>query len=478
MPPPGGPLIGSGTKTNIADAAIVADMEHRGFGHYGDGVFKMPGTSGNDYDPVVWNVVVKDGSVTVDMIYGSRTDDVPRESDFAHLQAEVFDYWPGAIDAAFRDWEDMAESGPLGWDADAVLRGAAEIRVTATNDATTGAANGANVRLEADISNLGARTAELNGLYAEAFNENYVSRVRPVLDNLHSMTMVLAYGLAGEHELFQRTREQIAEVANDAEAAMRASAPRSGGGDITGITIALIVVGAVCGGIASVATAGAGIPVAAAVAASLGNVGAGTIKDLLGALVKPPPPPDPVPLGAAHPKEVLTNIVDALAEIDTRIRAEEQQLADLFEAAYADLAPARASGPFNIARPEIIDRGGSSVLESAQTVLVDPTVIAKITELWIPSIIGDINACRSGLDSEAYSWTRPAGIGLSSTGPWSSYSALQSGVVALLDDTSIELEAAAGSLQAAAADIGLSDAATNESFAAQARRITEDNVNY
>lgn len=478
MPPPGGPLIGSGTKTNIADAAIVADMEHRGFGHYGDGVFKMPGTNGNDFDPVVWNVVVRDGSVTVDMIVGSRTDDVPRESDFAHLQADVFDYWPRAIDDAFRNWEDMAESGPLGWDAGAVLKGAAEIRVTATNDATTGAANGANVRLDADITNLSARTAELNGLYAEAFNENYVSRMRPVLDNLHSMTMVLAYGLAGEQELFQRTREQIAQVATDAEAAMKASGPRSGGGDITGITIALIVVGAVCGGIASVATGGAGIPVAAAVATSLGNVGAGAVKDLLGALVKPPSPPEPIPLGAAHPKDVLKNIVNGLTEINTRIRAEEQQLVDLFDAAYGDLAPAAAAGPFNIARPEIIDHGGSSVLESAQTVLVDPTVIAKITELWIPSIIGDINACRSGLDSEAYSWTRPAGIGLSATGPWSSYSALQSGVATLLGDTATELAGAAGSLQAAAADIGLSDATANDTYAAQARRITEDNVNY
>lgn len=478
MPPPGGPLIGSGTKASIADAAIVADMEHRGFGHYGDGVFKMPGTNGNDFDPVVWNVEVRDGSVKVEMVYGSRTDDVPRESDFAHLQADVFDHWPRAIDDAFRDWEDMAESDPLRWDAAAVLKGAAEIRVTATNDAATGAANGANVRLDADITNLGARTAELNGLYAEAFNENYVSRMRPVLDNLHSMTMVLAYGLAGEQELFQRTREQVAQVAIDAEAAMRASAPRSGGGDITGITIALIVVGAVCGGIASVATGGAAIPVAAAVATSLGNVGAGAVKDLLGALVKPPAPPAPIPLGAAHPRDVLANIVDGLAEINTRIRAEEQQLVDLFEAALGDLAPAAAASPFNIARPEIIDHRGSSVLERAQTVLVDPTVIAKITELWIPTIVGDINACRAELDGEVSSWTRPAGIGLSATGPWSSYSALQIGVASLLGDTATELEEAAGSLQAAAADIGLVDAAVNDTYAEQARRITADNVNH
>ncbi|NYJ03338.1 hypothetical protein HNR19_004036 [Nocardioides thalensis] len=478
MPPSGGPLIGSGMKASIAEAAIVADMEHRGFTHHGDGVFKELGASGGEYDGVYWNVVVKDGSVAIEMVMGQRSDIVPDESEYAHLQAEVFDYWPRAIDDAFSNWEDMAESDPLRWDLSSVLRGAEEIRVTATNDAGSGKSNGANVRLDADITNLSTRTAELNGLYAEAFNENYVSRLRPVLDNLHSMTMVLAFGVAGEQELFQRTREQIAQVALDAEKAMKASGPRSGGVDITGITIGLIVVGAVCGGIAAVASGGAAIAAATVVATSLGNVGAGAVKDLLGALVKPPAPPQPIPLGAGHPKEVLTNIVNGLAEINTRIRAEEQQLVDLFEAAHGDLSLAAAAGPFNIARPEIIDHGGTSVLESAQTVLVDPTAIAKITELWIPTIIGDINACRSELDGQAYSWTRPAGIGLSETGPWSSYSALQSGVASLLAETATELEGAAGSLQAAAADIGLSDETANETYAAQARRITEDNINY
>lgn len=474
--PPEGPLIGSGMKALIAEAAIAADMEHRGFLNYGGGNFVEVGSNANDSNPVVWRITVSDGKVQREMIYGSESDSsVPKVEDYSHLQADVFDYWHKAIDDAFVDWENFPSANPLGWDKGAVLKGAAEIRVNAHSDDNTGEASGANVRLDSDISNLMTRTGQLNGEYAEAFNEKYVTKLRPVLDNLQALTMVLAYSLAGEEELFRRTREQIAQVANDSLKAMQASGPK--GGDITGLKIFLIVVGAVCAGVGAVAAGGVAVPVALKVAASLTGAGASASGGLLGALVKPPPEPEPIPLGADHPSKVLTNLVNGLKDINTRIRTEEQLLVDLLDATYTDAAPATAAGPFNIAKPELIGKTGSSVLESHQ-VLVDKETIAKITELWIPSIVGDLNACTAELTIGASGWTRPAGIGLSATGPWPSYSKLQTGVADLVKDTATELTGSAESLQAAAADIGLSDEHVNESYAAQARKITEDNINY
>lgn len=475
--PPQGPLIGSGMKAMIAEAAIAADMEHRGFQDWGNGQFAEVGTNGNDYNLTAWRIWVKDGEVRREILYGSPTDTaLPEVEDYAHLQADVFDYWRKAIDDAFLHWEDFPSGDPLRWDKRGVLKGAAEIRVSAHNDDSTGEASGANVRLNADLTNLSNRTLQLNGEYAEAFNEKYVARLRPVLDNLHALTMVLAYSLAGEEELFRRTREQVAQVANDSLKAMQASGPK-GGDDVTNLKILLIVVGAVCAGVSAAATGGASIPIVAKVAASLVGAGASASGGLLGALVKPPPEPDPIPLGAGHPKDVLTNLVNGLKEINTRIRTEEQTLVALLDATYQDAAPATSAGPFNIAKPELIGKHGTSVLDAHQ-VLVDNQTIAKITELWIPTIVSDLNACTAELTIGASGWTRPAGIGLSTTGPWSSYSALQSGVASLVRDTATELTGSAESLQAAAADIGLSDEQVNETYAAQARRITEDNINY
>jgi hypothetical protein len=463
-------------KSLIAEAAIAADMEHRGFQDYGNGQFAQVGSNGNDYGPVAWRIWVKDGEVRLEMLYGSESDQsVPSLETYTSLQTDVFDYWPQAIDEAFKDWEDFPSADPLGWDKRGVLKGAAEIAVSAAVDDDSGSASGANVRLDSDITNLITRTAQLQGEYAVAFSTKYVSKLRPVLDNLHALTLVLAYALAGEEELFRRTREQIANVANDSLKAMQASGPRSDG-DVTGLKIFLIVVGAVCAGVGAVAGGGVAVPVALKVAASLTGAGASASGGLLGALVKPPPPPEPIPLGAGTPQGVLTNLKNGLAEIKSRVKKEEEQLDALLKATHTDAQPAAAAGPFNIAKPDLIGKH-SSVLDPHQ-VLVDDQVIGMITELWIPTIVGDLKACTAELTTGAASWTRPASIGISATGPWPSYSRLQSDVASLIEDTATELTGSAESLRAAAADIGLSDDQVNATLRAQARKITEDNVNY
>lgn len=476
MPAPG-PLIGSDTKRRVAEAAILADMEHRGFTSYGDGLFKetvMKG-AGESYD--AWQVEIRDGSVVVDQIMSAGSTppgEAPKPADYAHLQTDVFVHWRSEIDDVFRYWEDFPESEGLRYDVQAVLSGASEIRLRSSIDADSGSFVPGNSRLASDIANLMGRAGELNGNYAQAFHDAYLTKLQPNIDALHALTMVLAYALGGERELFQRTRQQVADIADEAEAAMLASAPQTGK-DGSALEVALIVVGSVAAGVAAIPSGGTSVAATAAMIASFASTGASTASSLLSALETSPAEPEALRLGAGTPQGVLDKIRAALDEVDARIVAEEETLDELLS---ATTAATNGPGVFNIAPPAVIDHTGTSVLDPEQDLIVDSTIIGSITELWIPTINGDLTACAAALDTSNLGWNRPIIIGLGPSGPWPSYSALQAHVAALLADTAGELSRAGDSLQAAAAIIGLSDETTNAEFARQAEQINTEDVDY
>ncbi|GAA4699407.1 hypothetical protein [Nocardioides nanhaiensis] len=478
MPPPGGPLIGSGMKLMIAEAAIEADMEHRGFRHFGDGLFKESGSNGNDSAPVVWQVLIRDGSVEIDMLYGSDSNSsVPSPADYAYLQADVFDRWPQEIDDAFAHWEDFPEASGLEAELSGVIRGASEIRVDEDSSGLTAEGSTRNTRLVSDIDNLKGRGRFLNGLYAEAFIDNYVSKLEPTLANLHGLTMVAGIACKGEAELFSRTRTQLGQLCNDAHMAMKSSGPR--GGDSTGLRFALIIVGAIAAGVGIVSTAGlATVPTAALVGGALTSTGAGAAGGVLGLLDQPETPED-LPLGAGHPDDVLANLLAALEQLNSSFKNEERNLERFLEAAAGDAAPDPDGNAFDIETPDVVGGTGQDVLETQQDELhVDDATIARITELWIPSINGDIRAACAALDAPTYAWQRPATIGIGSgVGPHGAYRDFLEALKDRMLDVERELQGAADSLQAAAALIGLSDEQTNQQFAAEAAEIERVNDN-
>lgn len=468
--PPTGPLIGSGTKAAIVTAAVAADMEHRDFIDMNDGTFLQTWTDGGS-QPDIYKIIVSDGSVSVEKIasgYITGNGEAPTEADFAHLQADVFDYWRDAIDAVFTDWEDLPESANLGYDLAWVMGGASEIQLEAQTDGDDGGYADGNARLSGDIDNLFTRTADLSGDYAYAFNTTYVNRVRPNINALHALTMVLAYTIGGEQELLHQSRQQVIDTCTAAEAAFKASGPK--GGDDSGAVVALIVIGAVAAGVAAVASGGASIPGTVAVAAGLVSAGASGASDLIGALGQAPAAAPEIPLGGSHPDQVLTNLREALRDIDTEIRREERLLRDLCS---TTLGESQGVGSFNIDAVPV----QGEILGAEQDTNVDDKVIADITELWIPTINGDLRACANRLTVGDFAWTKPASIGLGATGPFGAYESLQTQVVQLLNNTADELSEAATALKEAARIIGLSDEQSNAASAALAERINRDNIN-
>lgn len=469
--PPEGPLIGSGMKELIAEAAIRADMEHRGYTDVGGGVFERDFSTGAQ-GHVRGTIRVQDGSVEWEVSPDHGESHAQRLADAAaSLQGEVFDYWPGAIDDVFTSWEDAPSSSSLRGDQAYAESGISEIRLIGDMDSDTGSVSSGNTRLASDLSNLSSETELLSGEYIEAFNDNYAHPLGPAIQNVYALSEVLAFGLAGEAELFDRIRTQISDLAWRSKTAMEGSGPSGGGGDAA---LALVVVGAVLAGIATVATGGSAL----AIIAGLGSAGAGVASAVVDdAGDQSEQSPEENDLSAGDPRSVLANMEEAIETIRQQVRREEDLLSDILTDARTLTEATQSAGAFNVRRPDIIDHTGSDVLSPEQSVRVNERSIAKITELWIPTINGDLNLCANRLTLSSGSWTRPTGIGYAPTGPWSDFSRLQSAVVDLLVDITTELSGAAQSLQDAAALIGLADEQENAQYAAQATQINDDNVN-
>jgi hypothetical protein len=124
----------------------------------------------------------------------------------------------------------------------------------------------------------------------------------------------------------------------------------------------------------------------------------------------------------------------------------------------------------DLRRPGIVG-AQSGVLDSQQILTVDEESIAKITELWLPTIAGDLRSAQSELNVDASGWRRPGDVGLVPTGAWPEFQNLQVAMRRLLGDTANELDGAATALQSAARIIGLSDDVVNARYEKQAEKI-------
>lgn len=467
---------GGGTSTEqlIAEAAIKAAMEHRGFSSSGGGEyykqeFRSKG-SGEGVHPQ-YQYWVRKGSVRIERSPNPDNSDFSAEeaSLKAELDADVFNYWPGAIDDLFRKWQE--EQFPS-WGGFAISASYAAAGADELNPGTTFNKDGTdlkvgNTRLSADLTNLHTRTGELEGQYAEAFHERYVTPLPPVLQGQYALTSVLAIALEAERTIWLSASRDIGTLKSQARTAMEASGPKAGGGGVDA-KVLITVFGAVLAGIAAVATAGGSV----AVTAALASAGAGAVSNLM--KDAPKKAEQPVRMGADTPEGVLKKIQEALDELNRGIRGEEEHVQKILRAASGLATEEATKGHFDLKGM----KAEGEVLGPQQNVTVDAGSIAKITAQWIPCIAGDLLLARSNLgNSSAGSWSRPSGVGLGDTGPYPDYDALEDIVIELLTNTAAELSEGGQALLAAARGLGLADQAEQEKYLAIAKRITDANRN-
>jgi len=111
-------------------------------------------------------------------------------------------------------------------------------------------------------------------------------------------------------------------------------------------------------------------------------------------------------------------------------------------------------------------------------VSVDADTIARITELWLPSIAADLREAESRLTvTSADGFHRSTDVGLAPNGAWAEFNALQSRTSSLLTGLSTDIEDAGTKLEDAAKLIGMADESINQRYRAVERQVEDRNLN-
>lgn len=448
---------GDGGLGEIIDAAIEADLQHNGWHKYsGDGLMRIFAAGAHAVlTPATGSIEIRNISEPAEQEVEAAVKDAER----------IYAKWPSKIEQAFAKWVELPTNGFNTSEVAWLENAEGEIRTGAVSPTDTDGSSSTskppiglpNQRLASDLNNLDDRMGKLNGLYAETFKEMYVSPLPVTIQSLGALIACLALACRGQGAIWEAATEDLEKVKKQAAAAMKASAP--GGGGSIGPTV-LAVGGAIAGLIAAIPTGGASI----VGVATLIGAGAGLVKEIDGASGSSKKVE--VQLGASTPDGVLDNINAALTDLSAAIRGQEEEIRNFLSNVHSETTSHREA--FDLMAPRA-ERG--NVLDRQQDVSVDAGTIANITELWIPTICGDLRAARGELvvTSRVFS-TRPSGVGLVQDGAWPEFEKVQDVTVELLTNMVRDLEAGADALNDAARTIGLQD----QEIAAEARRKSDE----
>lgn len=461
---------GDATIGEIVEAAIDADLQHRGW---------QPGGSGRLVRKIGLNetitVTLSTATGALEAVPGPGAG-TPEELAFQELVAEVehvYEIWPPMVDLAFEQWTDLPSPGAPNAYVAQLEHAEKELRTGAVGPSSKGTGatpmSVGNSRLEADLENLRLYSADLRGRYAVEFATRYVTPLPGTIQSLGCLVASLCLSCTMQARIWEMAAADLAEVKQKALAAMKASAPSSGGGG-GGLTAVLSVVGAVAGFAAAVPTMGASVAGTLGVlSASLGLAGAVKGLDASGGEKS-------VELGASTPHLVLSNMRWALVALDQAIRGQEEQLAAFLQQTLEATA-GTYRGDFDL-QARLNDRQDpGDVLDESTGVVVDANIIARITNLWLPTIAGDLRSARSDLTVGADAFARSGEIGLLPHGAWPDFGRLQDRTIDLLSNMARELDDGADALDAAARTIGLQDEQEARTFDREAERINNRDLN-
>jgi len=440
--------------TDVGSRRLEKTFEYGAMGHVRTTVSLDVGTGS-------WEARTTGGDVSEQQVQG-----------YLSAAEAVLEKWPPKIDGLFEKWLDLPQWYEVSADLDWAVK---ELNIDPDDPNAQGdTLTPANDRLARDVVNLGSRTGELSGTYAETFHEEYINGLPTTIQSLGQVVAALSVAVNAQAELWKRTDDDLSTFGSQALAAMKASGPVGGGDDIM---MALTVVGAIATVVAAVPTLGGSTALTAAiVTAGAATAGASSVANTAYSQAKEAKSAkDDIPLGAGHPDDVFVNMETGLTKLSSSIKVQEEGLAG-----WLDLAHAVATGGgCDLSSPDINTAPGDQVLNVNQDVIVTPGMIAKITELWLPSVAADVRQAGSDLDVTASTgaFHRATDVGLAPNGAWPEFTRLQTKTSQLLTRLSNQLETAAEQLQDAARLIGLNDDAESARLARVERQIESRNVN-
>jgi hypothetical protein len=447
----------------IAASAAESELIHEGWDDVGGGRVSKDceyGAMGHVRTKVTidtwtadWEYETTGGTVPDDILQG-----------YVSQAKQIIAKWPPKIQGLFEKWKDIPSGYEISGGASGLEWAVKELAIDASDSEKQGTELvPANTRLAGDISRLVTRTSQLSGQYARTFADYYVADLAATIENQGMLVGALSVSATAQGEIWQRTNADLTDLEVMAHEAMIKARPSA---NSDGLIMALTVVGAIAGAVASVPTLGGSAVLIAALggAAAIGAEyeDAKEAKDVK------------VPLGASHPNDVYTNLKEALEELDRRIEQQEKGLASWLTSA-KNLAD---GGQCDLKDPELNTAPPGQVLTKEQDVVVTPGVIAEITEMWLPSVAGDLQQAQKELTiTKTEGFERTTDVGLAPAGAWTEFSGLQTRTSFLLTDTAGDLERAAEALQSAARGIGLADEDQNQVWERRAKQVEEQNIN-
>jgi hypothetical protein len=459
----GGSSVGAYSSL-IAAAAAKAELMHKGWDSTGDYSAKREvETHGDGLDPIDYHV-----RIDVDTYSGEYTAlaegpsaEIARDN-WVKEATDAVNKWGPKIDGLFTKWKDLpsrysTSEGLLDW----AVR---ELNIDPDDLSGTGdSAGGVNTRLAGDLERLKTRTAQLEGHYATTFADYYVNQLPTTFQAQGLLVSALSVACRAQGEVWGRTADDLSTFESDALAAMKDSGPT--GGPNSGLVMALTVVAAFGTALAAVPSLGGSVALFGAIS------GAATIGAGVEAAKKADESFKDLPMGADHPDKVFTNLENALKGLDTEITTQETGISDFLVAAkaFAD------SGDCELTRPSLNSAPTSQVFSG---VSVDADTIAKITELWLPSVAADLRQADGYLTVTSQDgFHRSTDVGLAPNGAWSELSALQTRTSNLLTGLSTDLEDAGTKLELAAKEIGMADEQINQRYRKVETQVEDRNLN-
>jgi hypothetical protein len=356
--------------------------------------------------------------------------------------------WRAAIEAAFEDFHGLPEPSDLNPTVQQLLHCMGRMADHGSTTSEQGSVQH-NEHLFNLTKNMEDRLSHWNGSAALAFNDTFVSKFPDAAQAQLAAVSALYSAAGAERETWKRCRSDIGEIAVRTRDAMK-SAQATGEAD--GWETALTVIGAVASIGAALASGGSALVVAAGVS--------GTVVPLLGPLkATMEQQSEEVRFPGGSPDTVLDDLLQVLKTTRSRISTQEQDvdnhlqgILDVFSSSPQTFSVRKPLGFLGESDPHQLVAPGDQLSVVRES-------LTKVSS-WMADYGGDLDHVSAVLDdsSSTTGWYRPAGLGISSLGPYQSFSALIAQVSEALALTRTELLDLGDKLMVFADDIEGTDA--------------------
>ncbi len=428
----------------VIEAAINASMREQGFGdgtcaegEFRDTVNLMHDPDvGGEFNPVqfiltypVGEWLVTDG---VNRVPFAQTSWASSGYQPPFIGVGLFNMVRGAIHGAFANWMGLPDpdsfAGPistLGDVAHTLNVGGPFIDGEGAESQIDGSGN---VELDIHVSYVGKELAQYNGHMIDTFDANYASRVRPTITGQYVVTCVLGTLMIGEQKVWEHTREDVYQLALDAEAGFNDLANRRG-------SVSLKQLLKVAGTASSVAGLFlSGTPAGPAIGLS------GKVIEIIGSFTPETPSRVEVGLSGGSVDDVVATLQDSLDTINKTLTAEEEALHWCGFKAGGVIR--KNPGQFDIARPgEFLQNNKGEYFKDGENLKVLIPHLREIAARF--ALIGGIqHHAAKQLDSTIGEsrWSRWSSLGWSPNGHYNAYDDLNGELDTVLTSSAKELK--------------------------------------